>query len=281
VGRYSRFFGSSASVASCTIPLMTRRSLTCSTPRTSVGKCGSIRAHCASLSQNKFLCVIPIPFQTNAGSPLGFEGEVLDVAGNAGAKSPQVAMALERIRSDETIAAIYGFAGGGYNARLIWKELTAAERERIRKVIVIGSPQVTEADFPGKSDILIWADPPEGHMAGPRVLLEFGRSAAEGGKHRWLSTAAVHSISPSARASSDHLRTQSPVATASGAAHFAPSVAPLAETKETSSSARRARGTLRAWSGLAASGNAKCRYHRANAQDLPHRLATSIIHHSA
>ena len=85
---------------------------------------------------------------------LGFEGEVLDVAGNAGAKSPQVAMALERIRSDETVTAIYGFSGGGYNARLIWKELTAAERERIRKVVVIGSPQVAEADFPGKSDIL-------------------------------------------------------------------------------------------------------------------------------
>jgi hypothetical protein len=103
---------------------------------------------------------------------LGFEGEVLDVAGNAGANSSQVAMALERIRSDERVTAIYGFSGGGYNARLIWKELTAAERERIRKVVVIGSPRVTEADFPGESDILIRADPPEGHMAGPKVLLE-------------------------------------------------------------------------------------------------------------
>ena len=34
-----------------------------STPRTSVGKCGSIRAHCSSLSQNKFLRMTPIPFQ--------------------------------------------------------------------------------------------------------------------------------------------------------------------------------------------------------------------------
>src|SRR6478672_13369380 len=39
----------------CTIPLITRRSSTRSTPRTSVGKCGSIRAHCSSLSQNRFL----------------------------------------------------------------------------------------------------------------------------------------------------------------------------------------------------------------------------------
>ncbi len=72
---------------------------------------------------------------------LGFRGEVLDVAGNTGADSPQVKMALERVRRDETVTAIYGFSGGGYNARLIWKELTATERERIRKLIVIGSPE--------------------------------------------------------------------------------------------------------------------------------------------
>src|SRR5262249_31877131 len=71
---------------------------------------------------------------------LGFRGEVLDVAGNTGADSPQVMLALERIRRDETVTALYGFSGGGYNARLIWKKLAAAERERIRKVIVIGSP---------------------------------------------------------------------------------------------------------------------------------------------
>src|SRR5262249_53407223 len=103
---------------------------------------------------------------------LGFRGEVLDVAGNTGADSPQVMLALERIRRDETVTALYGFSGGGYNARLIWKKLAAAERERIRKVIVIGSPQVAKGDFPGTSDILIKADPPEGHMAGPKALLE-------------------------------------------------------------------------------------------------------------
>ena len=78
----------------------------------------------------------------------GFQGEVLDVAGDTGAHSPQVKMALERIRRDDTVTAIYGFSGGGYNARQIWKELTAAERERVRKVIVIGSPEVAKADFP-------------------------------------------------------------------------------------------------------------------------------------
>jgi hypothetical protein len=103
---------------------------------------------------------------------LGFRGDVLDVAGDVGAGSPQVTMALERIRRDQTVAAIYGFSGGGYNTRLIWKALSAPERERIRKVIVIGSPKVARADFPGSSDVLIKADPPEGHMAGPKVLLD-------------------------------------------------------------------------------------------------------------
>src|SRR5258705_4918609 len=42
-------------MSTCTIPLITRRSSARSTPRTSVGKCGSIRAHCSSLSQNRFL----------------------------------------------------------------------------------------------------------------------------------------------------------------------------------------------------------------------------------
>ena len=40
------------------MPLMTRRSSTRSTPRTSVGTNGSIRFHCSSLSQNKFLLTI-------------------------------------------------------------------------------------------------------------------------------------------------------------------------------------------------------------------------------
>src|SRR5437764_15025167 len=47
------------------MPLMTRRSSARSTPRTSVGKCGSIRSHCSSLSQNKFLRTARIPKKTN------------------------------------------------------------------------------------------------------------------------------------------------------------------------------------------------------------------------
>jgi hypothetical protein len=103
---------------------------------------------------------------------LGFWGEVLDVPGSTDARRPQVGMALERIRRDESVTAIYGFSGGGYNARLIWKELNAAERGRIRKLIVVGSPEVSKADFAGHPDVLIKLDPPAGHMAGPKALLE-------------------------------------------------------------------------------------------------------------
>ena len=108
---------------------------------------------------------------------LGFKGEVLDIAGNNG--SLQVEKALERIRADPAIVAIYGFSAGGYNARLIWKQLEPPHQARIRKIVVIGSPGVAKSDFLGSSEVLIKADPPEGHMAGPRRLLE--SLDAEGG----------------------------------------------------------------------------------------------------
>src|SRR5262245_47254146 len=50
------------------MPLMTRRSSTRSMPRTSVGRRGSIRFHCSSFSQNRFLRTIPIPSKNEPGS---------------------------------------------------------------------------------------------------------------------------------------------------------------------------------------------------------------------
>jgi hypothetical protein len=102
----------------------------------------------------------------------GYRGEVLDVAGDTGGDSPQVKMALSRIREDAKVTALYGFSGGGYNTRTIWKQLNATERERIRRIVIIGSPGVAKADFPGITDVLIKVDPPAGHMAGPKVLLD-------------------------------------------------------------------------------------------------------------
>jgi len=103
---------------------------------------------------------------------VGFRGEVLDVAADAGPDGSQVKMALERIRRDHAVSAIYGFSGGGYNARSIWKELTAPERERIRMVVVVGSPGVSDSDFGTGPQVIVQLDPPAGHLAGPKVLLE-------------------------------------------------------------------------------------------------------------
>lgn len=100
---------------------------------------------------------------------LGYSGEVLDVAADAG---PQVRMALERIRNDKNVTALYGFSGGGYNAQSIWAQLNPQERSRITKIVVVGSPGVGKHSFPGSNDVTVQEDPPEGHMAGPKVLLQ-------------------------------------------------------------------------------------------------------------
>jgi len=97
---------------------------------------------------------------------------VLDLPADYGPNSAQIRTALGRIRHDETVTGIYGFSGGGYNARVIWEQLSAAERARIRRIVVVGSPGIEGSQFAGHPDVLIKPDPPEGHMAGPKVLLE-------------------------------------------------------------------------------------------------------------
>jgi hypothetical protein len=99
---------------------------------------------------------------------LGYAGDVLDVASDTG---PQVRMALERIRNDKSVTALYGFSGGGYNAQTIWAQLNAQERERIKNIVIVGSPGVTKQSFPGSKDVTVQEDPPEGHLAGPKILL--------------------------------------------------------------------------------------------------------------
>jgi hypothetical protein len=37
---------------------------------------------------------------------------------------------------------------------------------------VVGSPGVTKTDFPEIPDVLVNDDPPAGHMAGPKALLD-------------------------------------------------------------------------------------------------------------
>src|ERR1700729_2546848 len=97
---------------------------------------------------------------------LRFKGEVLDIAGDNYAGNPQVEKALERIRKDRAIAAIYGFSGGGYNVRFIWKQLEPPHQGRIRKIVVIGSPGVAKGDFPGSAEVLIMDGRPPGRAYG-------------------------------------------------------------------------------------------------------------------
>ena len=103
---------------------------------------------------------------------LGFDAEVLDVAADIPAGKSQVQMALDRIRDDDHVTAIYGFSGGGYNAQTIWARLKPEERGRIRTIVVVGSPGVSPSAFPQAKEVIVQHDPPEGHMAGPKKLLE-------------------------------------------------------------------------------------------------------------
>ncbi len=103
---------------------------------------------------------------------LGYVAEVLDVAADIPANKSQIQMALDRIRMDGHVTAIYGFSGGGYNAPVIWANLNSGQRKRIGKIVVVGSPGVVPAAFPQAKDVVVQDDPPEGHMAGPKKLLE-------------------------------------------------------------------------------------------------------------
>lgn len=98
----------------------------------------------------------------------GYGGKVLDVAGGT---AEQMRIALDEIRGDPRVRALYGFSGGAYASAKIWAQLSEEERRRIRKVVIVGAPGITEASFPGAEEVVIQPDPPEGHMAGPRALL--------------------------------------------------------------------------------------------------------------
>ena len=104
----------------------------------------------------------------------GYEGRVLDVAGATGTHSAQTLMALNEFRRDRTVAALYGFSGGGYNVLHIIHALTSTERERLRLVVVLGAPKNPEQLYRGPWELVYRVDPPGGHMAGPSALLATG-----------------------------------------------------------------------------------------------------------
>lgn len=104
----------------------------------------------------------------------GYAGEVLDVAG----EGPQLQMALERIKRGD-ITALYGFSRGGYNMPQIWNRMSADERARIRRIVIVGAPGIAPANFQGISDVVIQGDPKEGHMNGPKALLLASREPSQ------------------------------------------------------------------------------------------------------
>jgi hypothetical protein len=101
----------------------------------------------------------------------GYDPKVLDVAGWTGAHQKQTMMALEEIRRDDDVFALYGFSGGGYNTYHIIHALKQKERDRLALVVVLGAPKTGKGSYMGPWELIYRLDPPGGHMAGPRALL--------------------------------------------------------------------------------------------------------------
>jgi len=101
----------------------------------------------------------------------GYVGRVLNVSAEAYTGSPQHRQAVQAVRADPTISALYGFSGGGYNLRHVLDDLTANERSRIKLVIVLGAPGNPRSVYQafGLGEVVYHTDP--GHMDGPRALL--------------------------------------------------------------------------------------------------------------
>lgn len=57
--------------------------------------------------------------------------------------------------------------------------MSAEERARIRRIVIIGAPGIAPANFQGISDVVIQGDPKEGHMNGPKALLLASREQSQ------------------------------------------------------------------------------------------------------
>jgi hypothetical protein len=101
----------------------------------------------------------------------GYEGKVLDVAGTTGENSAQTKMALAEFNRDDSVAALYGFSGGGYNVRHIIKAIPHDDLSRLKLIVVLGAPGNSPDLYKGPWELVYRLDPPGGHMDGPRALL--------------------------------------------------------------------------------------------------------------
>ena len=102
----------------------------------------------------------------------GYVGRVLDVAGATGEHSAQTKMALNEFHNDKTVAAFYGFSGGGYNVLHVIRALPHSLLTRIELLVILGSaPKNSASNYRGPWELIFRDDPPGGHMDGPRALL--------------------------------------------------------------------------------------------------------------
>lgn len=105
----------------------------------------------------------------------GYRGYVLPASGETGPKSIQVINAIHCIHID-CIHAIYGFSGGGYNTAHIIETLRRASDYEalamLERIVIVGAPKLDVKRVTGNWELIIFPDPPTGHMDGPRALLE-------------------------------------------------------------------------------------------------------------
>jgi len=80
----------------------------------------------------------------------GYEGVVLSVPGQPQSQtSPQATAALKRFFDDPTVAAFYGFSGGGYNLRHILIYLASKKPEALHRIDLIVALGVGDKDKEG------------------------------------------------------------------------------------------------------------------------------------
>lgn len=106
----------------------------------------------------------------------GYWAQILDVAEATSPSEKQITAALRAFRDNPDAEAFYGFSGGGYSLLRVLRRLNEAERRWVKLVVVLGSPQQPQSAFEGPWELVYRRDPPEGHMAGPRVLLREWRA---------------------------------------------------------------------------------------------------------
>ena len=105
----------------------------------------------------------------------GYTAKVLNVPGYTPNDSrddgKQRKMALEEINQDSSVAALYGSSAGGYNIKHILDEMTKEQKARLKLIVVLGAPKLSQRDVSGRWELQYRTDPNGDHMAGPAVFL--------------------------------------------------------------------------------------------------------------